>query len=407
MSTPDLTEILRQLPGLSKLAVRLSDSPASTSLMPRYPMTAKYAQLDQRTRDSYLLDRTKALQAEQAAVDSDTLPEPFDIQDFLGLQPRLRRFDPAAMARVNSRFLYYIQRLPPFDDLRKLYLARDGRSLLINRDMRAAQIKYVRTFRTVIAPDAALEGQLRLARRAPANPASGRVPRHHCYLVHHHSGVFNGAQVDSAIYFAQDHRAHLLVERQRRAQAEHRRLALAARQLQPRQYRRHSPVHARSWQPKLRSPQQCSLPRAKIGPSALPPSLPARLTSLPDPAAKVTGITEAQVSTNASTVGADHDGSDAASAASTVNLVATLMSLLRFVRSTLSPPMRRRYRTPDRHAEAQQLSPSAALERWPQTAPTLGRWTCAPRNCRKARSSLQLHHGSTDGTGTRPSFEPR
>jgi hypothetical protein len=182
---------------------------------------------------------------------------------------------------------------------------------------------------------------------------------------------------------------------------------LAARQLQPRQYRRHSPVHARSWQPKLRSPQQCSLPRAKIGPSALPPSLPARLTSLPDPAAKVTGITEAQVSTNASTVGADHDGSDAASAASTVNLVATLMSLLRFVRSTLSPPMRRRYRTPDRHAEAQQLSPSAALEQWPQTAPTLGRWTCAPRNCRKARSSLQLHHGSTDGTGTRPSFEPR
>jgi hypothetical protein len=27
--------------------------------------------------------------------------------------------------------------------------------------------------------------------------------------------------------------------------------------------------------------------------------------------------------------------------------------------------------------------------------------------CRKARSSLQLHHGSTDGTGTRPSLEPR
>ena len=83
MSTPDFTEILRQLPGLSKLAVRLSDSPASTSLMPRYSMTVKYAQLDQSARDSYLLDRTKALQAEQAAVDSDTLPEPFDIQDFL------------------------------------------------------------------------------------------------------------------------------------------------------------------------------------------------------------------------------------------------------------------------------------------------------------------------------------
>ena len=375
--------------------------------MLRYPSTLTYAQLDQRTRASYLVFRAKALQAEQAAVDSDTLPEPFDIQDFLGLQPRPRRLNLAAMARVNSRFLYDIQRLPPFDEMRKLYLARDGRSLLINRDMRAAQIKLVHLFRAVIAPDAALEGQLRLARRAPANSASSCVPRHHCYQVHHHIGIFNGPQVDSAIYFAQDHRAHRLAERQRRAQAELRRLALAARQAQPRQYRRHVPVHARSWQPKLRSPQQCSLPRAKRRPNAHLPSLAAQLTLLPDHAAEVTGITEVQVSTN-STVGADHDGSDAASAASTVNLLATLMSLLRFARSTLSPRVRRRCQTPpDRHAEAQQLSPSAALRRWPQTAPTLGRWTCVPRDDRTVRSCMRMHHGCTDGTGTRPSFEPR
>ena len=401
MSTPDLTEILRQYPGLSKLAVRLSDSPASTSLMPRYPMTVKYAQLDQRAKASYLLDRTQALQAEQAAVDADTLPEPFDIQNFLGLQPRLRRFDPAAMARVNARFFYYIQRLPPFDDSRKLYLARDGRSLLINRDMRAAQIKYVRTFSTVVAPDAALEGQLRLARRAPANPAPGRMPRHHCYLVHHYIGVFNGPQADSAIYFAQDYRAHRHVERQRRAQAEHRRLALAARQLQPRQYRRHSPVHARSWQPKLRSPQQCSLPRAKIRPSALSPSLPAKLTLLPD-------LPALPASATAPTPPADYPDSDVASAASTIDFVAALLTLLRFVRGTLTPA-RRRFTRSERCTMATRLPvPSAATERqWPQTAPTLGRWSCAPRNCRKARSSLQLHHGSTDGTGTRPSFEPR
>jgi hypothetical protein len=223
------------------------------------------------------------------------------------------------------------------------------------------------------------------------------------------TGPKSGPQVDSAIYFAQDHQAHRLVERQRRAQAELRpsRLALAARQAQPRQYRRHSPVHARSWQSKLRSPQQCSLPRAKCGPAAPLPSLPLKQISLPDPAAEATDIGP-QVSFDDSDVRADQATSDAASAASTITLVAALMTLVRFVRGTLAPPGRRRYtKLPARHTqETRRPVLLAATDQWPP-AFALGRWSCAPRDCRQVRSSMTMHHGCTDGTGTRPSFEPR
>ena len=249
-------------------------------------------------------------------------------------------------------------------------------------------------------------------RHAPAVFVSASTLRHHRYSVHHYAGLFNGAETDPDVYFAHDHRdqrAQRLAERQRRAQDELRHHALAARQAQPRQYRRHAQAHARSWQPKPRLPQQCNLPPARLRPSAIPPSLPAKPSPLPDPAAEATEITGPQVSFNDSDVRADHAASDAASAASTIDLVAALMTLVHYVSSALAPQGRRRYtKLPGRHTqETQRPVLSAATDRWPRTFSVLGRWSCAPRDCRKARSSMTMHHGCTDGTGTRPSFEPR
>jgi hypothetical protein len=84
------------------------------------------------------------------------------------------------------------------------------------------------------------------------------------------------------------------------------------------------------------------------------------------------------------------------------------MTLARFVRSALAPPGRRRYtKLPERHTpETRRAVLPAATDRWPPTF-ALGWWSCAPRDCRQARSSMTMHHGCTDGTGTRPSFEPR
>ena len=104
---------------------------------------------------------------------------------------------------------------------------------------------------------------------------------------------------------------------------------------------------------------------------------------------------------------ADYPDSDAASAASTIDFVAALLSLLRFVHGTLTPARRRFTRSNRCTMEARLLVPTAATDWMFRTAPTLGRWTCVPRDCRKVRSSFSLHHGCTDGTGTRPSFEPR
>jgi hypothetical protein len=112
--------------------------------------------------------------------------------------------------------------------------------------MRAAQIKHVHMFRAVIAPAAAFEGQLRLARSAPAVSASAPTPRLHRYVVHHYTGIFNGATTDPAVYFSQDQQAQRLAEHQHRAQAELRRHALAAHQVQPRQYRPPAPSGSRT-----------------------------------------------------------------------------------------------------------------------------------------------------------------
>ena len=368
----------------------------------RYPSNLTYAQLDQRAKASYLHCRTQALRAEQAAVAINALTPRFSVDVYLGLKPKPQ--PSAAVARACAHLLRCVQRLPPFDDLRKLYLSRDGRDLTdstfrcvakINREAHESKLRVV----VASAAAAASEGQLRRARSAPAVFVSAPTPRHHCYLMRHYTGLFDGAETDPAVYFSQDHQAQRLAERQRRARADLQRHALAARQAQPRQYRRHPAAHARTWQPNSRSAQHYVGKPARSSESAhepvqvLPDLKPA---PLPDPTAEATGITAHQVGT------ADHTNSDAASAASTVNLVAALMTLVRFVRSTLAPPGRRRYTK-----ETQRASLSAATDRWPQTAPTLGRWICVPRDCRKARSSLSLHRDCTDGTGTRPSFEPR
>jgi hypothetical protein len=82
------------------------------------------------------------------------------------------------------------------------------------------------------------------------------------------------------------------------------------------------------------------------------------------------------------------------------------LTLLRLVRGTLTPA-RRRFTRSERNVETRLPVPSAATDWLFRTAYSMGRWTYVPRNCRKARSSLRLHSGCTDGTGTRPSFEPR
>ena len=245
-------------------------------------------------------------------------------------------------------------------------------------------------------------------RHAPAVFVSASTLRHHRYSVHHYAGLFNGAETDPDVYFAHDHRdqrAQRLAERQRRAQDELRRHALAERQAQPRQYRRHPAAHARAWQPHLRLAQHCTSKPARFSESAREPFqiLPEfKSASRSDPTDEATGITDPQVGTN------DHADSDAASAASTITLVAALMTLVRFVRRALAPPGRRRYtKLPERHTpETRRAVLPAATDRWPPTL-ALGWWSCAPRDCRQARSSMTMHHGCTDGTGTRPSFEPR
>jgi hypothetical protein len=148
MSTSDFTATLRQL----KLALekgtpvnlrmnaagsRLTELPPRTQPhgLSRYCSGLKYAQLDQPTKTNYLHWRAQALQAEQAVVDLDALPEPFDLQAFLGFKPKLKPDKgpcphTAATAHACSRLMYCIQRLPPFDGMRQLYLADDGRNLL-------------------------------------------------------------------------------------------------------------------------------------------------------------------------------------------------------------------------------------------------------------------------------------
>jgi len=383
-----------------------------------HPNLKKYAQLTRTDKTIYLRWRAHTLKAEQAVVDLDVWAFwVFDMQTFLKhLEPEMlpRLTDQAAISQARARLLYCVQQLPPFDDLRTLHLAPDGRSLRLNRDMRAAHIQRQREFHAMIAPAAALAGQLRLTRSAPAVSASAPTPRLHRYVVHHFAGIFNGAETDSAVYFSQDQHAQRLAERQRRAQAELRRHALAAHQVQPRQYRRHPPVHARSWHPKPRAPQQCSSlsnsQRAEPRPSALPLSPPVNLA--PPLAATPTPATPLDspvlpASATAPTSKADYPDSDAMSAASTVDLLAALLTLLRFVHGTPTPARRRPTRSAWCTMGTRQIVPSATTDWMFRTAPTLGRWTCVSRDCRKARSSLSLHCDCTDGTGTRPSFEPR
>jgi hypothetical protein len=351
--------------------------------MIRYPSTLKYAQLDQRTKDSYLHWRTQALQAEQAAVDLDALPEPFGIQAFLGLQPRLRRFDPAAMAQVLARLLYYMQRLPPFDDIRRLYLARDGRNLLLNRDMRAAQIKREREFQAVIAPAAALEGQLRLPSRTGNFCLSLHAAPPPLPCAPPHWGLQRVCSRLRRLFRTRPPSTSsrgTWSKRQRRAQAELRRHALAARQAQPRRYRRHPAAHARTWQPRqVLSQLTACLPKRQRNRLSVNLAMPLAATPVTPPE-----LSDSPASAIAPTFKTDYADSDAASAASTVDLLAALLTLVRFVRSTLAPGRPGYTRTLNRHTqETQRLLPSAATDRWPRTSSAMGRWSCAPRDCRK------------------------
>ena len=106
------------------------------------------------------------------------------------------------------------------------------------------------------------------------------------------------------------------------------------------------------------------------------------------------------------------DTDDAASAASTLDMTALLLGLL------LGPWTTRRRRNPRRGSLCRHVLTSTAYRPetlvpnatatahpWPQCGPPQHRY-CS-RNNPKSRLRLSIDHGCTDGTGPRPSFEPK
>ena len=106
------------------------------------------------------------------------------------------------------------------------------------------------------------------------------------------------------------------------------------------------------------------------------------------------------------------DTDDAASAASTLDMTALLLGLL------LGPWTTRRRRNPRRGSLCRHVLTSTAYRPetlvpnatatahpWPQCGPPPHRY-CS-RNNPKSRLRLSIDHGCTDGTGPRPSFEPK
>ena len=101
---------------------------------------------------------------------------------------------------------------------------------------------------------------------------------------------------------------------------------------------------------------------------------------------------------------------DAASAASTLDMTALLLGLL------LGPWTTRRRRNPRRGSLCRQTAPTCSLEHlvssdtapllpWPRSR--LTRHTYRLSNISHRRPRLSINHGCTDGTGPRPSFEPK
>jgi hypothetical protein len=106
------------------------------------------------------------------------------------------------------------------------------------------------------------------------------------------------------------------------------------------------------------------------------------------------------------------DTDDAASAASTLDITALLLGLL------LGPWTTRRRRNPRRSSLCRHVHTStayrpetlvpndtAAAHPWPQCGPPQHRYRSS--NSPKSRLRLSIDHGCTDGTGPRPSFEPK
>ena len=338
-----------------------------------------YWQLDRAGKRAYLTRRLyfSRVYAEETRLNNQ-------LYDMPSSHPR-RSSIKAAFIVVEADSRAYRRALPKFDYDRR------------RTDQQVSSHQQFRLTAKAVVLAAVSEAQRRLARQpAPSSPM-----RQHLYLIQHYAGVFRpGMDAATCFYDSQLPRS---TDRSRHT-TEHRRLELEDSAPEPCRYRRHLTGHGRTWQPRsaFSQPPARPLKRQRSRPSmddapplAATPATPPDLPALP-------------ASATAPTSKADYPESDVASAASTVDIVAALLTLLRFVSGTLTPARRRFTRSERCTMETRLPVPSAATERqWPQTAPTLGRWSCAPRNGRKARSSLQLHHGSTDGTGTRPSFEPR
>ena len=196
------------------------------------------------------------------------------------------------------------------------------------------------------------EAQRRLARRQPA-PSSPM--RQHLYLIQHHTGVFRPG-LEAATYFY-DNRPPCSTDRSRHT-TEHRRLELDGSASEPSQYRRHPIAHARTWQPRPAFSQPLARPpkrqRTRLPMDVAPPSA-VTLTTLPD-------LPDLPASATAPALKADYPDSDGASAASTIDLVAALLTLLRFVRRTLTPARRRFTRSERCTMETRLPVPSAATD---------------------------------------------
>jgi len=367
---------------LKHLASRAAAAEGRRRLATRHPdgegnlrAVSAYCQLDRAGKRAYLTLRLyfNRVDAEETRLNNQLYHMPSS-------HPR-RSCIRAAFVVAEADTRAYRHALPKFDSDRCTEGLSRQQARLIAKAISAAAVS---------------EAQRRLARQpAPSSPI-----RQHLYLIQHYTGVFRSG-IDSVTYFY-DSQLPRSADRSLHT-TEHGRLELEVSALEPCRYRRHPIAHARTWQPRQAAPQS---------PAYLPKRLRTRLPveSAPAPAATPATLLDPLDLPTRATVSipkVDYPDSDAASAASTIDLVAALLTLLRLVHGTLTPA-RRRFTRPNRCTmEARMLVPSAATDWMFRTAPTLGRWTCVPRDCRKARSSISLHHGCTDGTGTRPSFEPR
>ena len=143
------------------------------------------------------------------------------------------------------------------------------------------------------------------------------------------------------------------------------------------------------------------------------PKSRAAVSSVPDPAVELPDSASFKVPSGDPEQWAPEDSDDAASAASTTwDITNVLLGLLFGPWSTRRRRTSRRTGSLYRHI---QTAPTCSLEQlvssdtaslpWPRSR--LNRHTYRLSNISHRRPRLSINHGCTDGTGPRPSFEPK